>query len=136
MQFIPRKRSFEKTVALDGRVRVTVSTNRNKTDVRVTVEDNGFGLDAKNWEAFTTTDTDNKIQIGGKGVGRLLWLDCFKEIEICSVFRDEDEFRKRAFRFVLCPENQIQGLRDEPAGASANTTFVVHFKGLQENGIS
>ena len=25
----------------------------------------------KNWDAFTETDTDNKISIGGKGVGRL-----------------------------------------------------------------
>jgi hypothetical protein len=35
-----------------------------------------------NYEAFATTDTDNKIHIGGKGVGRLLWLDCLRDIEV------------------------------------------------------
>ena len=79
---------FHENVANDGRVIVTVFTDRKKDDVWATVEDNGVGLDETNWDAFTTTDTDNKIQIGGKGVGRLLWLDCFEEIRINSVFQE------------------------------------------------
>ncbi len=65
---------FGNSVAQQGRVIATISTDRKKDNVWATVEDNGLGLDDKNWEAFTTTDTDNKISIGGKGVGRLLWL--------------------------------------------------------------
>jgi nitrogen fixation/metabolism regulation signal transduction histidine kinase len=65
---------FTEKVSEKGRVTVTVVTNRDKKDVWASVEDNGFGLNDENWEAFTTTDTDNKIRIGGKGVGRLLWL--------------------------------------------------------------
>ena len=45
------------SVARDGRVSLTVRTNREKKEIRATVEDNGFGLNDKNWEAFTTTDT-------------------------------------------------------------------------------
>jgi nitrogen fixation/metabolism regulation signal transduction histidine kinase len=62
---------FPDTVGHDGKIHVTVSTNRNKDEVWATVEDNGLGLNEKNWDAFTETDTDNKISIGGKGVGRL-----------------------------------------------------------------
>jgi len=68
---------FEESVSTNGKIHITVTTNRNKDNVWATVEDNGLGLDEKNWEAFTETDTGNKISIGGKGVGRLLWLDCF-----------------------------------------------------------
>ncbi|WP_208862406.1 ATP-binding protein [Bosea lupini] len=67
---------FLETVAAEGRVTVTVQTDRKKEAVTAIVEDNGLGLNEKNWEAFITTDTDNKIEIGGKGVGRLMWLDC------------------------------------------------------------
>src|SRR5665213_1067678 len=49
---------FEGAVSAQGRVVVTVSTDRKKGDVWATVEDNGVGLTEKNWEAFTTTDTD------------------------------------------------------------------------------
>ena len=79
---------FREHVASNGRVIVTVNTNRNKAGVWATVEDNGVGLDDENWEAFTTTDTDNKIQIGGKGVGRLMWLDCFEDIKVSSLYKD------------------------------------------------
>jgi hypothetical protein len=64
---------YPDNVSSSGRVVVTVSTNRRKENIWATVEDNGPGLDRINWNAFLTTDTDNKFDIGGKGVGRLLW---------------------------------------------------------------
>lgn len=88
---------FDRTVSAAGRVVVTISTDRKKDDVWATVEDNGIGLDEKNWDAFTTTDTDNKIENGGKGVGRLLWLDCFKDIYVESVFDSDKGRMKRSF---------------------------------------
>jgi len=62
---------FGNEVSMQGRIVVTVNTNRRKESVWMTVEDNGTGLNDRNWVAFTTTDCDNKIEIGGKGVGRL-----------------------------------------------------------------
>lgn len=127
--------NFREHVAKSGRVVVTVNTNRNKDGVWATVEDNGVGLDEQNWEAFTTTDTDNKIKIGGKGVGRLMWLDCFEKITVSSVFKEADgDLKRRTFTFKLALENQIQGLRVEPADRKANTSFFVRFDGLRNNG--
>jgi Histidine kinase-, DNA gyrase B-, and HSP90-like ATPase len=125
---------FGETVALNGRVVVTVATNRSKENVWVTVEDNGVGLDAKNWEAFTTTDTDNKIQIGGKGVGRLLWLDCFDRISVESVFREGEQLQRRKFKFILALEGQIQEETLEPVAGIAEPMFQVKFEGLRANG--
>ena len=76
---------FPDDVSKNGKMTVDVVTSRNKDGVSVTVQDNGSGLNTKNWDAFKTTDTDNKISIGGKGVGCLLWLDCFESIKIASV---------------------------------------------------
>jgi Histidine kinase-, DNA gyrase B-, and HSP90-like ATPase len=125
---------FGEAVALNGRVVVTVATNRSKENVWVTVEDNGFGLDPKNWEAFTTTDTDNKIQIGGKGVGRLLWLDCFERISVESVFREGEQLQRRKFNFVLALEEQIQQETVAPVTDVAEPMFQVKFEGLRANG--
>jgi signal transduction histidine kinase len=38
------------------------------------VTDNGIGLDEENLKAFIEADTDHKIDIGGKGVGRFVCL--------------------------------------------------------------
>lgn len=125
---------FVDDVTRDGRVVVTASTSRTKDDVWATVEDNGDGLDEKNWDAFTTTDTDNKIQIGGKGVGRLLWLDCFEKISVSSVYAEGSSFKRRSFDFVLAPENQIQNEKVEDANGEKASAFHVHFEGIRKNG--
>lgn len=126
---------FGDQVTALGRIVVTVSTDRKKEKVWATVEDNGAGLNPKNWDAFTTTDTDNKIRIGGKGVGRLLWLDCFQHTRITSVFEDDDGKRsRRSFNFVLALENQIQNDTVEPATEDGGTSFHVRFDGLRDNG--
>jgi hypothetical protein len=125
---------FPNSVANNGRVIVTVSTDRKKEDIWASVEDNGVGLEEKNWEAFTTTDTDNKIKLGGKGVGRLLWLDCFQNISINSVFVDGSDFKRRTFRFVLALDNQIQDEKIVLAADAANSSFHVRFDGLRANG--
>ena len=96
---------FPDDVSKNGKITVDVVTSRNKDGVSVTVQYNGSGLNTKNWDAFKTTDTDNKISIGGKGVGRLLWLDCFENIKIASVYKDGDQYMRRTFDFVLAPED-------------------------------
>lgn len=125
---------FAETVSHDGEIHVTVNTNRNKDQVWATVEDNGLGLDEKNWDAFTETDTDNKISIGGKGVGRLLWLDCFQKISVVSTFKAKDGMERRTFDFVLKQEDQIQNEKVEPVGSTDNPSFFVRFDGLRDNG--
>lgn len=112
---------------------VTINTDRKKEDVWATVEDNGLGLNDENWEAFTTTDTDKKIRIGGKGVGRLLWLDCFENINITSIFYDGHKYMRRSFEFVLAMEDQIQNYKVEPAGDTKSSSFFVNFRNLRPN---
>lgn len=125
---------FAGTVSHDGQIHVTVNTNRNKDQVWATVEDNGLGLDEKNWDAFTETDTDNKISIGGKGVGRLLWLDCFQKISVVSTFKAKDGMERRSFDFVLKQDDQIQNEKAEAAGSTDSPSFFVRFDGLRDNG--
>jgi hypothetical protein len=125
---------FAASVSEHGRVVVVVSTDRKKENVWASVEDNGPGLNDGNWDAFTTTDTDNKIAIGGKGVGRLLWLDCFNGVEIKSVFDGTEGLTRRSFHFVLASENQIQNYLIEKDNTATSTSFFVKFSGLRDNG--
>lgn len=126
---------FQDNVAENGRIIVDVVTGRKQAHVKIVVEDNGNGLDQKNFDAFTTTDTDNKISRGGKGVGRLLWLDCFENISISSKYIDGDILKERKFRFVLSQDDQLKDYEELHAGADKNDTGVtVIFDGLRDNG--
>jgi Histidine kinase-, DNA gyrase B-, and HSP90-like ATPase len=126
--------NFGENARQKGRITVTISTDRKKEDVWAVVEDNGVGLDEANWEAFTTTDTDNKMQIGGKGVGRLLWLDCFQDIEIESIFKSGRFLKKRSFKFVLAAKDQIRDEKIAGTPLGSSTSFRAKFSGLRDNG--
>ena len=125
---------FGDAVTTKGRLVVTVNTNRRKEAVWATVEDNGLGLDENNWDAFTTTDTDNKLSIGGKGVGRLLWLDCFGSIHVSTVFASPNELVRRQFDFKLANDEQIANYAEAVAPEATGTSFHVRFEGLRDNG--
>lgn len=126
---------YDENVSSNGRVIVTVNTNRRKKNVWASVEDNGSGLDKSNWEAFTTTDTDNKIRIGGKSVGRLMWLGCFENITVDSIFKAEsNQLRRRRFTFKLVMNDQIQDIQEDDAERFSKCYFHVRFKGLRNNG--
>lgn len=125
---------FGKAAPRKGKIIVTVETNRKKENVWATVEDNGEGLNESNWDAFTTTDTDHKLSIGGKGVGRLLWLDCFEKIEITSVYANGMVRKKRSFEFVLALHDQIKKETISRATIGAETSFWIKFSGLRDNG--
>ena len=122
---------WPKEASSKGRVDVYVNTNRDKEDVTVEVSDNGLGLNEENWNAFITMDTPNKIDMGGKGVGRLLWLDCFNEINVESRFKNPRPTERR-FEFALSDSNQIRNLTVEPIKKEFRAGTTVSFAGLRE----
>lgn len=87
----------------DGRIAIRV-IHKSKTAVdRVVIEDNGIGLNSTHLESFDTCDTLEKASIGGRGVGRLVWLKAFGRVDVHSTFINESgkaeqvrfEFRPR-----------------------------------------
>lgn len=65
------------------------------------IEDNGVGFTEENMESFKTADTLYKKDLGGKGVGRFMWLKAFEGAEIKSVFVEKGETRLRTFNFTI-----------------------------------
>ena len=116
-----------------GVVDILVSGLRNPDVLNIEVIDNGIGLDRKRYEAFCQLDTDFKKERGGKGVGRLFWLDSFADVRVESKYLESDRFRDRAFTFLL---NNGEQLREDDKrlhlSRVRNTGTVVSFKGLRE----
>jgi hypothetical protein len=126
---------FDTKVGSHGRIYVEVSTDRAKSNVSASVADNGVGLNKKHYEAFVTTDTDNKIDIGGKGIGRLLWLDCFERIHVDTIFSEGKSLRRRSFDFRLSKDEQITNYQETTKSLDrASTGMTVSFRGLRDNG--
>lgn len=115
-----------------GQIVVTITKPRTPADMEIIISDNGIGLEPKRFEAFCTTDTDYKISKGGKGIGRLLWLDAFDHISVKSIFRDNDKAFRRSFRFRLEASDQITDEQMEELDTDGiQTGTIISFKGLR-----
>lgn len=130
------QKKYKTNVTSLGTVQVTIEKARGKKPLTIIVSDNGSGLDHENFEAFSTTDTDNKIEIGGKGVGRLLWLDCFSRISVDSTYESGSHMRNRSFDFVLSNDEQIIDYEEKRVADTSNSYCTVVFKGLRNNSYS
>lgn len=122
---------FDNEVAL-GRVDIAISGLSDPQAIEITITDNGIGLDSARYDAFCEIDTDFKRKRGGKGVGRLFWLDAFAEITVESVYEDDGTLRRREFAFVLNNVEQVVPGGDvaQVAGTPRGTT--VQFRGLRK----
>ncbi|GAA0967940.1 hypothetical protein GCM10009555_012490 [Acrocarpospora macrocephala] len=50
--------------------------------------------------SFETLDSEYKLNQGCRGVGRLLWLKAFRNVEISSIFKEGNHLKERSFRFT------------------------------------
>ncbi len=115
-----------------GDITVTITSAGDQDEIQIIVSDNGVGLEDSRFEAFCTTDTDFKIGRGGKGVGRLLWLDAFESVSVISQYQSGDQLYRRRFVFKLGSVDQITEESVETINGSASDRgTTVTFKGLR-----
>ena len=95
------------------------------------VTDNGIGFDKSNMDSFRVLDSDYKIERGGRGIGRLLWLKAFRIVHVESTFVDHDgHTRRRCFKF-----SADRGVYDDEISSSTLDTgpsTTVHLDGFEE----
>lgn len=63
------------------------------------ITDNGVGFNADNFTSFQTLDSEYKMDLGCRGVGRLLWLKAFNKISVKSTYEDNGKIYTRTFDF-------------------------------------
>jgi hypothetical protein len=122
---------YENDVA-KGRIDITVTKLADPHGIEIVIADDGIGLDADRYAAFCEIDTDFKKSKGGKGVGRLFWLDAFDQIEVDSTYGLDGGIAERAFTFVLNNMEQVvPTAEDKAAELQTDTGTRVRFRGVR-----
>ena len=99
--------------------------------VGFTVEDNGIGFNPPNRDAFNTLSTDYKIDMGGQGLGRFIFLKYFTKVRFSSVYKSNSTYRLR--EFSLGSRNDIiENERDQEISAS-DTKTTLFLEGLGQH---
>lgn len=81
-----------------GRISIDV-VKTDKSIKRVIIADNGVGLNEKHLESFNECDTLTKAEIGGRGVGRLVWHKAFRNVQVSSVYHEGGKAKPISFNF-------------------------------------
>ncbi|MGK6356424.1 ATP-binding protein [Sphingomonas sp. DT-207] len=85
-----------------GRINITLHGDQRAEYTGFTVADNGVGFTSDNLTSLRKFDSRKKAKLGGKGVGRLLWLKVSDEAAIRSSFIGlDDKVRTCTFRFTV-----------------------------------
>jgi len=91
----------------EGRIEVRVERAPNLFDGELgtvtgfEIEDNGQGFTDANVASFERSESLHKVKLGGKGVGRFVWLKVFRQVSIESNFLDASSWRHRSFNFSV-----------------------------------
>ena len=119
-----------------GKIQVEFANTSDRNSYTVTVSDNGVGLENDRFQAFCTTDTDFKIERGGKGVGRLLWLDAFSVVHVISIYYQGESLMRRSFNFGLSGPEPIYDEKIEAVEDQGETGTTITMRGLRSNAYS
>lgn len=119
-----------------GSLRVEFQNIRDPSTYTVVVTDNGIGLEDERFRAFCTTDTPFKIARGGKGVGRLLWLDAFALVKVNSIYAGDGGLYRRKFDFSLSGDEPIYNETISKVEGSAEPGTSITLTGLRSNSYS
>jgi len=65
----------------------------------IKIYDNGIGFNQENRDSFDTLYSDLKIEKGGKGFGRFMFLKYFESVKVESIYKENNNFWLRTFNF-------------------------------------
>ncbi len=92
----------------------------------ISITDNGIGFNDENYKSFQTANSTQKLKIGGKGVGRFIWLKAFDNVKVESIFKNHEERLKREFKFEISPEGITSHKIAPVNGQSKKTTIYLN----------
>ena len=110
--------AIEEAKTTNGNIEIIIGRETalsfDDTDINIpgvnqfTIIDNGIGFDENNYESFKKAFSTHKAEIGGKGIGRFLWLKAFSDVRIESIYNQDGLVFKRNFKFNLINMNGIE----------------------------
>ena len=103
---------FGKDNISQGKIHIEVIENEGGEYCGFIIDDNGIGFIPENLDSLKRMDSQQKSVIGGKGVGRLLWLKVAEKTRIVSVFQSGSTRKRVEFYFTL--PDPIDGFVEEP----------------------
>ena len=87
--------------------------------------DNGIGLNQDNYNSFQEFDSEYKLEIGGKGIGRLVCLKAFSKLVIKSNYLENAIYKTRSFELKKTVEGYSNYKEDLSIDKETGTNVIL-----------
>jgi hypothetical protein len=115
---------FGKDRLSEGAIYIDVHRDQDNEPIGFTITDNGIGFNHDNLSSFKRMDSRAKESIGGKGVGRLVWLKVLNAVKISSTFQSSAGQQRVQFEFTV--DEPLKGIMMQPTSeGDAGTTIIL-----------
>jgi hypothetical protein len=101
------ERRFPDSAATSGRIWIQFIRTGEPAKFRISVCDNGVGLDKENYDSFLTPFSGLKLAKRGRGFGRFIAFKVFKRILYSSNYGEDAAAASRTFRFNIYDDREV-----------------------------
>lgn len=105
-----------------GQVRILFTEPNNPLKLKISVSDNGIGLDEDNYRSFKTPFSGHKLKQHGRGFGRFIAFKVFARAVYWSRYAFFDQVIPRSFEFNVSREKEFSFLTTEPSFQETGVT--------------
>lgn len=98
---------FGTAASVKGRISVHFAYPNDPEKFKVTVQDNGIGLNNENYQHFKTPFSGHKLQQNGRGFGRFIAFKIFEHIAYASRYAINNVSAERHFVFDIGKEDEF-----------------------------
>jgi hypothetical protein len=118
--------AFNNIISDESKIEIKIERDTSQTDLTDShyippvqsfeIVDNASGFNDINFHSFSTSDSTLKAELGGKGVGRFIWLKAYDSVRIDSIYLQDKKYHERHFDFLLTQkaiENLEEGLSEK-----------------------
>ncbi|WP_201838591.1 sensor histidine kinase [Microvirga zambiensis] len=103
---------YEQEAKRLGKIHIHFTNPTDPTKFKITVTDNGIGLNDENYKSFKTPFSGYKLKEHGRGFGRFIAFKVFARTVYWSQYAFFTEYKSRSFRFDISQEKEFAYLND------------------------
>lgn len=122
VQDSPRKIQHRIIIDIEREADLGIDTLQSIKSFKIT--DTGVGFNDENFDSFNTAFSEYKLNRGGKGLGRFIWLKAFNKVDIKSVFLEEADKGPLQRNFVFDDNYDADAASVSPSETTAYGTEV------------
>ena len=106
---------FKEASSTNGKIDIIFSDVNSPSKIKISITDNGIGLNDENYQSFKTPFSGYKLKLKGRGFGRFIAFKVFSGVQYSTCYEFMGTAYNRSFLFDIMRSNEILYFKRKPS---------------------